>query len=469
MSTILPELLRAFAERGLSIRAEAGETRTNDPDAQFVKAFRDDGTRLRGGAGMAFGEVLFLEHLLAPLRGQCLIIGNGFGWSSVALGMLLRGKGHVTAMDACVDGDEAEAGLALVEAIAAAHDLPVRAVRAVSPEDVTTVVERDCGGRLDLVLIDGLHSEEQQALDYEAVRPFLADGAVVLFHDIVNWRLEAGFAAIAARDGRGAALLHRTASGMAILYPETAPYVDLIDAFRGDAPVRQPDVAIWERRYEGLWRSYVWRGDTVTSEKYFTLALGETLAPARLWLARAWLHFDRAEWDACRDALTAAEGLAPHDAAPRYWQAMVARATGATATDVQAAFAHALRGDGVTAEMRMDAGFASFAAGDWEDADRLARATCAERDGWSAPWHLRALCARARGACTTDVAALLTKASTATPMTPELAYDLASVAQQTGQMTDALRHARIALTLRPRWDAAATLVEALESTAEARA
>jgi hypothetical protein len=289
----------------------------------------------------------------------------------------------------------------------------------------------------------------------------MGDDAVVLFHDVVNWRLDDGFLAIAARDRRASALLHRTASGMAILYPPQAPYARLVEAFRGDPPARQPDVAVWERRYAGLSRGYLWRGDVATSDKYFALALRASDDPARLWLSRALLHFDRAEWNDCRAALDACTAVDEHAAAPRYWLAMVERATGASPSRTWECFAHALQGSGVTTEMKVDAGFAAITAGEWARADGLALEACVEHESWSLPWHLRALCARARGQSADDVAAWLARAAAGSPMTAELAYDSACATRDAGRQLEARRHAQVALSLRPDWREAQALVDAL--------
>lgn len=57
-----------------------------------------------------------------------------------------------------------------------------RLIEGSSPEDVPAAVEL-LGGVVNFVFIDALHTHDAVRSDFEAVRPFLADDAHVLFHD----------------------------------------------------------------------------------------------------------------------------------------------------------------------------------------------------------------------------------------------------------------------------------------------
>ena len=69
-----------------------------------------------------------------------------------------------------------------------------------------------------LVLIDGFHSNEQQTLDFDAVRPFLADEHIVLFHDVMLLGMRASFDEIARGYPGRSAILHRTTTGMGMVW-----------------------------------------------------------------------------------------------------------------------------------------------------------------------------------------------------------------------------------------------------------
>ena len=67
----------------------------------------------------------------------------------------------------------------------------------------------------------GLHTPEQQNLDFEAVLPFATDNCFFALHDVVNFNLLDGFRELSERHpGYCARILWRTPSGMGVLYPE---------------------------------------------------------------------------------------------------------------------------------------------------------------------------------------------------------------------------------------------------------
>jgi len=188
-------------------------------DRLFTYILRD-GAFCSGGGGLHMTEIYFLEALagtLAPRR--IFVVGNAFGWSTLALAMAFP-EARVIA----IDNDDAPGGnrgIAFTNRAAAAEGLHARAVLASSPGDVARVAARDLGGPIDLALIDGAHTNEQQALDFEACRAAASPDCVYLLHDVLNWEMIPGLKALAKEhDGiLNAELLTRTASGMAILYP----------------------------------------------------------------------------------------------------------------------------------------------------------------------------------------------------------------------------------------------------------
>jgi predicted O-methyltransferase YrrM len=452
------ELLDSFTREGIRVQVGDSETRTQDPDAQFAKAFLADGTRLSSGAGIALGEVQLLELLLEGAGGQCLVIGNGFGWSAVALGLMLRGRGRVVAMDACLEGLDGGRGLDLVRAIAARHGLPLKAVEGLSPRDLPGIVGGHFGGRLDIVLVDSLHTDEQQLQDYEGIRPYLAPGALVVFHDVLNWRMEASFQEIARRDGRGAAILHRTASGLGLLFPPDAPYVPLLEAFRGEALPPRPAGNVWEDRYSYLACLYADSDDPAVGKKYLALALGETPRPELVWMDLARHHFDRQNWEDCLACLGEARSLRPDWSEPTHFEALVARSRGASPEVVWSLLAAALDQAEPTPELKLDAGFAAFDLDRLDLAERLGREAVAERPDWSLPRHLGALVARRRGAPAQELWLLLSEALRLRPVSPELKHDAALAALETGRLDQAATLAAEAAEMAPDWEPARKLL-----------
>jgi predicted O-methyltransferase YrrM len=459
------ELLNAFAQEGITVQVGDSETLTQDPDAQFAKAFLPGGALLSSGAGIALGEVQLLESLLEGVGGHCLVIGNGFGWSAVALGLMLRGRGRVVAMDACLEGMEGSRGLDLVNRIAGRLALPLEAVEALSPRDLPQVVQGHLGGRLDLVLVDSLHTDEQQILDYEGIRPFLAPGALVIFHDVLNWRMEASFNEIAQRDGRGAAVLHRTASGLGLLYPPDAPYVPLLEAYRGKALPARPAGNVWAGRYAYLAALYTGFGDRAAREKYLALAFRETSRAETVWINLAMHFLDRRSWEDCLACLEEARRLRPDWSRPTHFEALVAKFRGAPPEEVWRLLALALEQAEPTPELKLDAGYAAFDLGRLDQAERFGREAMAERPDWSLPPHLCSLAARRRGAPAMEVWLLLAGAIALTPVSPELKYDAAVAALEAGRLDQAATLAAEVAEQAPAWGAPRRLLGRIQARA----
>ena len=458
MGSIVHKILETFTQHGITIHVGESETRTNDPDAQLATAHRTDGTPIHSGTGLALEEVMVLEHLLEGIQGNCLIIGDGLGWNAVALGLLLKGKGRVLALDACREGRRGDRGARLVDAITASEGLPLEVAEGVSPGDLAARVEGRLDGRLDLVLVDGLHSDEQQILDYEGVRPYLAPGALVLFHDVLNWRTEASFREIARRDGRGAALLHRTASGMGILYPLDAPYRPLVDAFKGEAlPPRTP-APVWEARYLYLATLYSGLGQSKAAAKYLEAALAESAHPEVVWMAMATHHFDRQAWEECLSCTRRALELRPGWSRPAHFQALVARSRGHAPEEVWTLLAAALDLADVDPDLLLDAGFAALNTSRLEEADRLARQALEQRPDWAFPWHLRALAVRQAGSPPGAEWPFLSEALKHPAVTAELNFDAALAARSLGRMEEAEALAGRAAAMAPGWEGARNLL-----------
>jgi len=225
--------------------------------AVFTWYFKD-GKNLTNGLGIAMQEVYLLEHLLAAYRPRrALVIGNSLGWSTLAIAALLNG-GRVVALDAGTD-ENSLYGIELTNRIAALGALPAHVVKGVSPQDVSGVVDRELGGPLDFIFIDGMHTSAQIVLDYRAAREKAAPDAVYLFHDVHEFGLEPGLAEIERLSGLKARMLWATPSGMALLY-DPARHPGLADVSAAFAPSPRAIAAIeqaaWDHRHRHLAR---WR------------------------------------------------------------------------------------------------------------------------------------------------------------------------------------------------------------------
>ena len=217
--TILPELYRLYESRGFTISSGLNAYHfMGKMEVPFTHHYRD-GKPVTGGLGLSLQEIYFLECLAGRYQAKrVFVIGNALGWSTLALALLNPG-GRVVAIDSGMDRNSVE-GIALTNAVAEEEELNVRAVKGRSPEDVSRIIGDEFDGPVDLVLVDGYHTSDQAVIDFDAIEPHLADPSVVLFHDIITFRMLPGLRQIIARSPLKAAVLCATPSGMAMLYSE---------------------------------------------------------------------------------------------------------------------------------------------------------------------------------------------------------------------------------------------------------
>jgi predicted O-methyltransferase YrrM len=125
-------------------------------------------------------------QLVKPARS--LIIGNGFGVSAFTIALAWP-EGEVVAMD---NWSEGEAGivardLSLSIGRTAGLNGRVTIFTGTSPEDTPAAIrpwtERG-QGTLDLAFIDGLHTDDAAAADFQGLSPYLRSGSVVLWHNV---------------------------------------------------------------------------------------------------------------------------------------------------------------------------------------------------------------------------------------------------------------------------------------------
>lgn len=214
---IIAELVELYRSEGVAISTGLPPHRFGGYGGAPFTWFLKDGQSLTNGLGIAMQEVYLLEHLLAAFQPRrALVIGNAFGWSTLAIAALLKG-GQVVAIDSGSDRNSL-AGLELTNRLAARGKLPAKVVKGTSPGDVATIVDTTLGGPVDFAFIDGLHTSAQVVLDYTAVRAKAAADAVYLFHDVQEFGLGAGIAEIERLAGMKATMLAATQSGMATLF-----------------------------------------------------------------------------------------------------------------------------------------------------------------------------------------------------------------------------------------------------------
>ena len=166
------------------------------------------------------------------------VIGNSWGWSTLALA-LLNPEAKVVAIDSGFDNNSLE-GLEFTSRLAREETLNVRAINASSPHDVPAVLAAEFDAPIEFAFIDGYHTQQQVALDFFAIRPSAAPDAVCLFHDVLEFHLSPGIEHASAASGLPWFMLDGTPSGMAALFdPARQSEVSLaIGPFRGSGAVK---------------------------------------------------------------------------------------------------------------------------------------------------------------------------------------------------------------------------------------
>lgn len=228
MPLIRERLLDIYEREGFTV--QTGHMMTFWYDTTHMTAFREMSSLWRGdqrmgtGWGMPWGELTVLEWLGDGWQPESIfIIGNAFGWSTVAMRLAFPWS-RLLAIDSGGEGKEGRAGIDLTNKILTGLG-GGQAMLATSPQDVPAAVEK-LGGSISLAFIDGLHTIEQQALDFAAIQPFLASDHLVLFHDVLwtkqerdpRFHLEIGFQKIAATYPGRSAILSRTTVGIAVVW-----------------------------------------------------------------------------------------------------------------------------------------------------------------------------------------------------------------------------------------------------------
>ena len=218
---VFTDLIELYEDDGFTVQSGLNADHfpgNHTADIAFTYFFKDGEQSCEGG-GIALTEIAFLETLAQSYHPENIfVIGNAFGWSTLALA-LANPKAHTVAIDLCPRPGEWE-GIEVTNRLAARHNLDVTAIKARSPEQVSEVARGNFQGPVDFLFIDGWHNNEQIVLDFKACQEIAAPDAVYLFHDVVNFMMWDGFVAIAKDNPHlNAQILFRTPSGMGICYP----------------------------------------------------------------------------------------------------------------------------------------------------------------------------------------------------------------------------------------------------------
>jgi predicted O-methyltransferase YrrM len=210
--------------------------------AKFVNGKLTDSTyivknmsTLTGHLGISLVEIYFLETLFFDYQPKNIfVVGNSFGWSSFALA-LLNPNSKVIAIEIGAEPFTKE-WIGRTNTMAKAAGIAVKVVQGSSPEDTAAIVRDHLGGRIDFAFVDGIHTSEAMKADFAAIDPLLSEDGIVLFHDVVAFKMMPGLEYIRDNFGVGANVFYGTSSGAALVFKKQSAALEQLRAsFGGNA------------------------------------------------------------------------------------------------------------------------------------------------------------------------------------------------------------------------------------------
>ncbi len=162
----------------------------------------------------------FLTRLVGELSpGCCIELGTGLGVSGAhqAAALELLGRGHMTTMDNHEASKIAERGFS---ELGLEHRIELR----FGDIDETLAPLLEQIAPIDYALLDAAHSESETVRHFDAVLPYLSDGAVVVLDDITQTsEMKRAWRTIAGRDRVSLALGLRRIGVLGISGPARRP------------------------------------------------------------------------------------------------------------------------------------------------------------------------------------------------------------------------------------------------------
>ncbi len=218
--SIFLKLLGIYKKHGYYIRTGLNPYHFNNwRDAPFTVTYQPN-DYVETGGGIAPTEIFCMADIFSCVQPKnILVIGNAFGWSTLALA-LMNPKAKVVAIDAETEGAGNARGNELTRQLANSEGLNVEVIKGLSPQDTKSIVDKYLDGSVDFAFIDGLHTPEQQNADFEGIKPLLSEDGFLLMHDVINWQLFGAFKVLESKyENFNFKILWRTPSGMGIAYP----------------------------------------------------------------------------------------------------------------------------------------------------------------------------------------------------------------------------------------------------------
>jgi predicted O-methyltransferase YrrM len=217
----LTRLVSIYTSRGIDVAVGCSPHRYANLPQIAATWFVRDCKSLTAGLGISLQDLYFFECLFERFRPRtCFVIGNSWGWSSIAISLIIPNS-KVVAIDNAIEPQFAE-GLNFTNQVAAEEGLNLVAVQASSPHDVPDIIKSKFVTPIDFVFVDGHHTKEQVFLDFNATWPFSTRNTIFIFHDAIDWKLIDGIERASQVSGMPHFLLDGTTSGMAIMFDKSS-------------------------------------------------------------------------------------------------------------------------------------------------------------------------------------------------------------------------------------------------------
>ena len=151
-----------------------------------------------GGGALPYDLELFIRLAdTMPHVTSIFGIGNAFGYSTLALALVFP-SARIDVLDAEVEGRANAFGTNITRIIATSHNLNVHVHKGLSPWDIHKYVHTP----VDIALIDGLHTNSQQNMDFISMFPHMKQSShVMILHDVQLGKLNDSLAMISEHYG----------------------------------------------------------------------------------------------------------------------------------------------------------------------------------------------------------------------------------------------------------------------------
>ena len=175
-------IFKAYKDRGVELHIG----NSNNLSAHIST----NGEPLQTGGGISITDVSFFFGLakeFSPSRIFC--IGNASGYSALVLAEIFSCP--IDVIDAEIEGSCNVLGSKLTREISKeVYDNRIQLHTGFSPQNLGNVAGKN---KYDFVFIDGMHTNEQQSLDFKGMQPFVKNSTIFYLHDVGLCKMIDGF------------------------------------------------------------------------------------------------------------------------------------------------------------------------------------------------------------------------------------------------------------------------------------